>query len=265
MTADVLAATTRLRTTIARKATVRQSKKNKGPTIRLRTADGKWRACRGITDLLARAFWPCYRYYSAKHVGLEGEQLELATSGLQRDKRREKNYRRRKTRGHDLGSKVHKQVARLVNGEGRELVRPEPIARNFIRYMQRYEWTPLAAELPCVIPEVRVGTMVDVIAMDADGQYVLIENKIGYGDTMHKARSYMKGPLMNVTDCPLNQHFVQLAMMRLMLERTHEIKVPVENCFVLQGTASGITPYELPRWALQKGDAMWQYFCEFVK
>jgi hypothetical protein len=261
---DAVAAAMDLRKTILRKATVRGAK-GKRPTIRMRAANGRWRSCRGITDLLARAFWPCYRYYSARQVGLEGDQLTLAKFALPRDDKREKLYKRRKTRGFNLGSKVHKQVARMVNGEGRDLVRPEPISENFMRAMARWNWIPLAAELPCIIPDVRVGTMMDVLAMDANGRYVLVENKVGYSESMHLARSTMKGPLMDIPDCPLNQHFVQLAMMRMMLQRTHNIDVPASNCFVLQGTASGITPYELPQWAVTKGNVMWHYFCEFVK
>jgi len=253
-----------LRNQLERKAKVTNFRKR--PSIKCfvgGTGKRQWASCSGITEALRLAFYPMYDHRGAKREGLYGSQLALAKQPFRRDPKRECRYKKRKTKGMELGRKIDGQLRRMINGEGLPVKRPEPIARDMFDAQLKWGWIPLASQLPCVMPAIRYGTLIDEMALDRDGGFVLVENKVGFLDYMHLSRGKMHGPLSQISDCPLNQHFIQLAFMKMMLERIH--KIPLASCWVVQGTASGVTPYRLPEWAIQKGDAMWKYFCEFVK
>lgn len=231
--------------------------------VKLRGSEGRWVRVKGFLDQIRHAFYPAYDYRRAQKVTLgSAPGCETAPARLQAGAdpalvRRLPASRR--NAGLAIGSRVDDQITEAVN-TGQVTGKIEPYAASMLEARRRWGWTSLVAQFPIVFPDVKVGTRIDEIAIDEALRLILLENKTGYTNYLDKASGMMRGPLADVSDAPLNQHFLQLGLAAVCLER--HWGVAVHAGFVVQVDEAGVVPHPLPAWFHQRKDAIYHYFID---
>lgn len=163
----------------------------------------KNKALAGVTALLGDAYYPFYR----RAVSKKPEDASLVAQTT-------------KDNGWKRGSLVDSQLASIVNGK-----RVRTMHKMTERVLQAFRfksWTPIAAQVPVYDLESRIGTAVDVLCTSQQGHLLVVEVKIGYANGAHDAgKGALLPPFGAFTDCPKNQHFLQLAATLELFQKTY--------------------------------------------
>jgi len=230
--------------------------------IKLRGSEGKWAKAKGFVEQIRHAFYPLYDYKQAKTSTLgSAPGCEAAPARLPGpDPALVRKIPVRRNAGLSIGTRVDDQLTEAVNTGRVTSGALEPYTASMLAARQQWGWQPLVSQFPIVFPEVRVGTRIDEIATDDALRLILIENKTGYTNYLDKARGMMRGPLSDVSDAPLNQHFLQLGLALICLER--HWGVAVHAGFVVQVDEAGVVPHPLPAWFHQRKQAIGDYFID---
>lgn len=146
---------------------------------------------------------------------------------------------------------VERFITSMRDAEGR----PTP-ALNFWRLCVIKNYVPTYSQVTVGSISARVGTRVDVKCVDAanNNAPVLIENKVGYSHQYHAANAQMCAPYADHSNCPYNQHQVQLAVTTHMYDTTFprsNSSTQPTGAFVWRHDEAGICEYELEPWARQ--------------
>jgi hypothetical protein len=138
-----------------------------------------------------------------------------------------------------------------------------PLCLDVISAFDMWKWTPVISQMPLVAEHIGIGTRADMIAVDAAGTALLLELKCGFEKYLYKHNGKMRGPLAGVTNAPMNQHFLQVGLEKLIFRHCYGFAFPMT--YVIQAIFTrGIIPHELPDWFIEREDAIWQYFCSEV-
>ena len=154
--------------------------------------------------------------------------------------------RKRNESGKDRGKRVDEEVGQLVHGITL-LHAPHTFTIKWLRALRHWKWKPIAAQLNIFDEHLSIATAVDCICMDEKGCVIIIEVKTGYEDYVHKSTHFMRAPLGDIKNTPQNQHFLQLGLMCIILEK-HYWKHPYK-AYVVRIDERGIRREELPKWA----------------
>lgn len=233
-----------------------------------------------IYGLLKRAraiFYPNYNYETARHIdraALEGE----VTMPFSEDGARKGG----KTRalGAFRGTAVDNDLKLWVNNPTafKRKTKHPPMCVDIITAFTRWEWTGIVAQFPLVAETIGVWTPADMIAVDADGVPVLVEIKTGYkvgtgeGDLSHALTHFsphqdylyrysgmMAGPLSDLPDTPMNQHYLQVGLEMLISLNCYGFRFT--KSFVVQAINDiGVIPHPLPKWFTDRESRIWEYF-----
>lgn len=99
---------------------------------------------------------------------------------------------------------------------------PPAFYQHYVPWLRDQGWVPLHSQYPVVWPEARVGTCIDLICEDADGRWVVVENKVGYWAFWSQYLSrHCAAPFAFLTDAPRWQHQLYLTLALSMLKRRH--------------------------------------------
>lgn len=114
--------------------------------------------------------------------------------------------------------------------------------------MQVQRLKPVETQAPVRHPTLRLGTMADVVAVDAAGRHRVLELKTGfetYNDSSTRHR--LSAPFGLHDDSPANQHQLQLAATSAMYKMSH----PSRRCgapLLLRFHSNGLTCSPLEPW-----------------
>jgi hypothetical protein len=164
----------------------------------------KNKALAGVTDLLRLAYYPNYVKAKPEPVRTKSDVKV-----------------KHKVFGTARGALVDRQVASWADGKPPK--RMHPWASYVIQALLRKNLTPLAGQVPCVDLEARIGTAADLVCVDSAKRLVVVELKSGYAKGTHDASTgaLLGAPFQHFTDCPKNQHFLQLAATLSLFESTY--------------------------------------------
>lgn len=223
-------------------------------------ADNKWVKTRGLVDQLAACFYPRWSYKRAAKRPLGTapgcQQAPLVIPKADADVVAAMGRRHRKS-GLLNGAAVDAQMTEAIN-DGRVTGALHPLTAAMLAARERWGWKSLVSQFPVVFPECRIGTCIDEIAMDPQCRLILVENKTGYRDYLDHSCAMMEGPLADVSDAPINQHFLQLGLPILALERHWGITV--HEAYVVRADDGGVVAYPMPRWFHERKQAIYDYF-----
>lgn len=249
------------------------------------TLQGKY--VRGVRDTNQRLFYPEYTYEKARNGALRPRPASSAANGATRTKRT--GISRGKTVDHQLSKAVdlmHKYGVEPLHlldlkqhqAEWRRAAAPmhvnergwltrfaremHPFARQFLELMVQQDWLPHAGQRLCASSMARLGTAVDVVVVHRSRprQHILVEIKAGYYSYLNRYYKKMKHPYGNLTDCPLNQFYLQLAVTRMLYERTYANQKNVQ-AFVVVLHEHGTDVRPLPSKVTQHDAQAWKHLC----
>ena len=162
----------------------------------------------GITKTLQKIFFPSYKYRKATN----GPKLEAKKSTVTRTARKAKRY----------GSHVDQQVTTTVF-KSNDL----PETRKVKKFMQHRKWVVIQSQFPLADEELGLCTCADVLVYSPETKkYTIVELKTGYETYRFRYCKKMRGVLSALTDCPFNQHMLQLFTTWLLFKRSF----PYERC-----------------------------------
>jgi hypothetical protein len=136
-----------------------------------------------------------------------------------------------------------------------------PYLRYFWHAMKVEGLTPVATQVPVAHNVVRIGTLLDVLCIDEDGYYVVVELKTGFDNYYTKSNGRMRYPFEAQTNCPKNQHQLQIIGSHIMFKHTY----PTLNTrppIIIRCHSEEYDILRLHKWAADKADAM---FAELKK
>jgi hypothetical protein len=125
----------------------------------------------------------------------------------------------------------------------------------------QWGWKGVMSQFPVVAERLGIGTRMDIIAVDRTGEAIAIELKTGYETNLHNHVGYMRGPLADITDTPMNQHFLQDGLAVLIARYCYGFAF--RRAYVVQAIQTrGVIPHKLPDWFWSRAPRIWEYFCE---
>lgn len=224
----------------------------------------------GLIPLLTKRFYPHYSFTKATLNKEDSETTEYR-------QRQEKKKKHRRAIGVDIGLALDRQITRTVKifnlfpnasvhtFTSRALLQESgmpqwakeecknllPQTYSFWKAMEALKLRPVETQL--AVEACHKGryyaTAVDVVCIDKNGDYVLVECKSGFtGYYTRCTEKYMKAPLQQRTDSLANQHQLQLAATREMFEFTYPEK-RVASSIILHFEGAKVSCYNLKPWA----------------
>lgn len=159
---------------------------------------------RGITDILARVFWPGYNYRKATR--------DLGTPTSTKGPKTKRGGMRR-------GNEVDHQIRAFTN-DSQPVT--HPFARKLLKALELQGLTPYRAQVRVQDDESELFTGVDLVCRDVKHKFVLVEIKTGFSraGAAEAANGKMRGILCEYTNCAKNQHAVQTAVTRYLFMKT---------------------------------------------
>jgi hypothetical protein len=124
-----------------------------------------------------------------------------------------------------------------------------PYIRWFWAYMSMQRWIPVATQVAVRHPSLRLGTMADLVCMDAQGVRHVLEIKTGFENSLlaHTAHGLQRS-FAGHNDCHLHQHYLQLAATHAMYCATHS-QHRMGRPLLMRFDSRGVTCSALPAWA----------------
>ena len=181
------------------------------------------RRLKGLAKLLAKHFWPTYRFARAlRTAGTPGARGLSARQGRAR------------------GTRVDREVGRVVAGE-RVRGPLHPLTTFALSALERCRIEPVASQV--VVYDGPVATAVDILGVHPDGTYAVVELKCSSDARYESACGPMRGPLAGRGDSLAQQHEVQALATRALFERTYGVRA---RAYVLRVNEAGATVTPLP-------------------
>ena len=178
---------------------------------------------KGITKLLAGAFWPEYSFIRApRGPPRSGGGGVTARQGRLR------------------GSWVDREVSRVVSGE--RVAHPHPFTAYALEALRRSHIRAVGTQV--VVYDRSVATAVDILGVDPNGTYCCVELKCSSDSRYKSACGPMRGVLSARTDALCEQHAVQCEVTRLLFERTYGVNA---HAYLLRVNDGGARLTRLPR------------------
>jgi hypothetical protein len=165
--------------------------------------------------------------------------------------------------GRDRGRRVDEEITALVNGTSGDNTDLHNYTKKWITATRHWKWTPVAAQLKIYDEDTQIATAIDCVCKDEEGKLIFVEVKTGFEDYVDNSTHFMHTPLGNVRNTPQNQHFLQLLIMCIIMEKyywTNEY-----SAFVVRIDEKGVRREALPSWAHDLKDAIYSILVEHTK
>jgi Holliday junction resolvasome RuvABC endonuclease subunit len=151
---------------------------------------------RGLTVALKKTFYPHYLYRNAKLQPDFAAKSQAPVKGIKSTW----------VSGMTLGRRVDREIS---GGIPYDKACDE--TKNVLDYLKKKQFSIVATQVAVAIPDLRVGTKVDLLVRDAQDKLLVIEVKTGYLQYKYKhSEKNMLPPFQYFTDCVFNQHRMQL-------------------------------------------------------
>lgn len=150
------------------------------------------------------------------------------------------------SRGRTRGSLVHRQIMERINYDKQTFKKLNPhgihpFTERFFSVCAQRSWTPLAAEVVSVSPQLRLGAIIDTIMFDRKAEKLLfVELKTSYdGDVFHKIDGAWTGLLPDALAArfpctPRNRSILQIAAGTLLFQQTTGLKPELCEAWVMR-------------------------------
>lgn len=173
--------------------------------------------------------------------------------------------------GRRRGTAIDRQLSVLVNTGRQQGKTTHFLTTVALRALRKVGLRPVVAQRPVACAAARIGTAVDVVALDEHDQLVLLEMKCGFATNRTTPaggagrRLHMRRPVSGAADTALNRHLCQLAatcaMMASESQTLHtlaacgvNVRTPADVRAVLMYVNDDIADLiELPDWWRQRG------------
>jgi hypothetical protein len=147
--------------------------------------------------------------------------------------------------GKDVGSRVDTEMGMF--SAGIPLTSPHTATTEMIRWLSMRELVPIAAQVPIYDEELQIATACDIMAYSLKtGTKAMIEMKVGYETGIDVAQGDMEPPFGHVPNSPLNQHWMQIRTMKLIMDRKYPGRADTYLLVVVNNR--GVTAHEPPDW-----------------
>lgn len=215
-----------------------------------------------IAFLSAARFYPHYNFLAAscipEHIEVSPrhqEAVDLAISRRENGMGRigfDVNYRidRETTELVDAMRMMTRQaqdtLIRQVIGTQRSTLCPQ--TRALWRYLHHRQWHPIATHVPATTTtactHLRFAGRIKLICWDAaHTAYILVDPRFGFAESLYAATEHaLTFPLHHGTDCPRNQHWIQIAIQRACFQTTTPLPVHATVLYL----DSGEDPFHSP-------------------
>jgi hypothetical protein len=275
---------------------IKKTQDGKGEYMMFKQKDSEqWTKVDGLLPHLSRVFYWNYNYNDALKMNIpigtaEGcydpvtadgdmewsdkKKRKRSDSAEKCDSKKQKvgmyeNMKKKKHEGAERGKKLDTELYWYINSKTKtgknsmfqKMVKnPSSEFQDMLKARKAWKWTPIRAQFPIYIEALKIGTKIDEVDITENNELVIIDNKLGFKKYLTKGNGMMKGPLSDVSNCPLNQQFLQVAMERIILEELWGVKVA--KAYVIQGVPEGVYPHKLPEWTVKRKYDIWNYFIE---
>lgn len=217
--------------------------------------NGEYQVLSGLLPRLKAVFWPQSDFYSLRKAGSQVSKP--------RHKKKTKNAATAATTmkvgGHGKGrhygsirgTEVHRQLKDFIElDEKNFLKRNNGCIHEFTKRILLYivgqaHWRPLCSEFDIFDAELGIGTSVDLVCVDKQGQLILLEIKTGYRDYFQQSDGHMRGSLCALENTPQHWAYVQLMAAAMMIVRHHMIPLARMQLYVLRVDEENLDAYAL--------------------
>ncbi len=160
--------------------------------------------------------------------------------------------------GKEHGSLVHKQIeyftqrVRKNDSSACKLKYIDPCTIRILNVFEQKGWLPISSEFTIFDESLKVATSIDLLVLDTNNnQLILVELKTNY-----ECESYfpleqdepLPAPLGMFKNCPLSRHMLQLAFMKLILEKKYDVVVDRSFIVLSRSKCKDVKLYDLSGW-----------------
>jgi hypothetical protein len=216
--------------------------------------DGRY--ARGLVDVLHTTFYPRYNYRRARHTDRAVSPLGQVVSCGRVPAPPTLGTTGRVLRGTRRGTTVDQELSDF-HTHGRPPQLPE--TSRILQYLTRVGLVLVSCQFPVVDSDSRLCTCIDLLGRRADGTYVIIEVKTGYRQYKFQYTAKMQHFLHYLTDCPYNQHQLQLYVTLLLFRTAFPVSVYKSDSLLVyvypdrieaHGALASLTPHADTLYAL---------------
>lgn len=220
---------------------------------------------KGLTGVLKQTFYPAYTYRT--HAVSVAATSHAPTQLIRGSRRVGIGLDRAMTQSVDLAlryalkpevfwnsAEAERACAQMESKSNKSTLRGIakrriPYIRWFWSYLMMNNLRPVATQVAVRHPSLRLGTMADLVVVDARGLRHVVEVKTGFENSLlAPANSSMRLSMQGHNDCPLHQHMLQLAATHSMYCSTHQSHA-MGAPFLLRFDSRGVTCCKLDAWA----------------
>jgi hypothetical protein len=120
------------------------------------------------------------------------------------------------------GSAVHREVGRFVTWESERFnasyPKVDPMTKGVLLQLCKLNFVGVDAEFPVFDTDLGVGTMIDLVCLNATGELVFVELKTGYDNAFTESQSRMRRPFTHLEDSALNRARTQILLAMALFE-----------------------------------------------
>lgn len=176
--------------------------------------DGKYKRLQGLLRRLKACYWPENNYFKAKKSQKSAKGITKRSKG--------------KFQGLIKGTKVHKELKDFVQLDGKNFKKNRKYLHNYSgrilnAIIVRKGWKPFLPEFDIFDEVLGIGTSIDMVCLDKEGNLILLEFKTGYKGYFEERDGFMRHSLATFPNTVLNQATLQIVTAGLILERRYEI------------------------------------------
>ena len=194
---------------------------------------GKYRVLQGLLPRLKFTYWPKSSYAKVKKM-----VKSVRGTGIMKSKKRRKS--RGRFQGLIKGKEVHRQLKDFIQQDKKGFDKLHP--RGLHDYTERVlravsgtmGWRPFIPELDIFDEDLGIGTSIDGVALDPDGNLILQEYKTGYKDYFHARDGCMTRSLAKLANSMKNRASLQLTASALILMKHYGVKLEHIRLFVIR-------------------------------
>jgi len=235
----------------------------------------RWKSLSGIIEAARQTFYPQYDYRKASNAAVRRKWSPNKTPAPPVQSFVDFKARVGCDGGREFGEYLDDEYAQLVERWIAESVpfvprsfrrlppTTSPHLRALLDFHYTNRWQPLFTQYRVFAPGLGVGTRIDEICIDAEGNLIVVELKYGYDQYREFGNACMNAPLDDVLDSPQHQHMLQCGLPALMLQRHWKVKVG--GAFVVYVTDGEVYPLPVAAWFWERQDAIWDAFEQQMK
>ena len=202
---------------------------------------------RGITLVMGRVFFPGYRY-TDRAATKRRQSLETKTQAHRTKEIRQPSDGMR--RGRLIDREIQQYVREIHEGvengpaaAGETGPRRHKYTERMIAAMTQLQLTPVATQT--VVGDISTGfaTAVDIVCINARNEMCIIEQKAGFEGYNHIGNGRMLHEFSGVSNAPMNQHQLQLALTTWLFFKTFGVQI--KHAYIIQIVENGVFYHKL--------------------